>query len=176
MKKHTFVLALLMLSFVLSVFGTGIMQNWSLSDSYSVSFSNPEVKGVFSKINADITFDESNLPASSFRVSADVGSVNTGNPSMDAEITGKEMLEMDKYPQIKFESTKVTKSDTGYIAAGTLEMHGIKKPLLLSFIFSGQTFKGSFLVRCSEFGMKGMGTGESDKVFISLSVPVKPKN
>jgi polyisoprenoid-binding protein YceI len=173
MKKH--IPAALILLTLLSAFSWISMQNWSLADTYSIRFSNPEVNGVFSKLNAVISFDESDLPASKFSVSADVGSVNTGNPGMDSQISGKDMLDKANFPAIKFESVAVVKTDTAYAAKGMLEMHGIKREILIPFTFLNREFRGSFQVKCSDYGMNGMGKGEADIVRIELNVPVLPR-
>jgi polyisoprenoid-binding protein YceI len=169
-RKH--IPAALLLLTLLSGFSWISIQNWILADTYSIRFSNPEVNGVFSKMDAAISFDESDLPASKFSVSADVGSVNTGNPGMDSQISGLDMLDKANFPYIKFESVAVVKTDTAFAAKGMLEMHGIKHEIIIPFTFRNKEFRGSFQVKCSDYGMNGMGKGEADIVRIELKVPV----
>lgn len=172
MRKHT--LVILLLFTLLSAFSWIGIQNWSLTGTYSIRFSNPEVNGVFSKLDAVISFDESDLPASKFSVSADVGSVSTGNPGMDSQISGKDMLDKASFPSIRLESATVVKTDTAYAAKGMLDLHGIKHEITIPFTFHNKVFRGFFLVRCSDYGMNGMGKGDADIVRIDLNVPVIP--
>ncbi|HEV7229871.1 MAG TPA: YceI family protein [Bacteroidia bacterium] len=170
MKK---LISLLSFLCVISLSAFVIDQNWILADNYTVRFSNPEVNGSFTKLNATIRFDEKDLAASRIQVSVDVNSVNTGNPEMDKQVTGKDMLNKEQYPQIIFESSSLRKVPVGYEAIGTLKMHGQNKEITIPFTFSDQVFKGNFEVKCSDYGMTGMGHGEADVVKIELSVPVK---
>jgi polyisoprenoid-binding protein YceI len=160
---------------VFSGLGFYVLQDWVLADAYTVKFSNTEVTGTFRKMTSEIAFDPSNLKDSHFDVKLDVASASTGNEEMDKQVTGSDMLNKEKYPIIHFHSTEVEKTASGFNAKGILEMHGVSKAIDIPFTFSQSTFQGTFAISCSAFDMKGMGKGESDKVKIELTVPVKKK-
>ncbi|HTB30442.1 MAG TPA: YceI family protein [Bacteroidia bacterium] len=170
--KKTMLLFLLpaMLAFVY----IGVKQ-WKLSETYSVTFSSPDISGRFKTIKAEIAFDEKDLKGSFFNAQVDVNSLETGNPSMNSTATSEDMLDAKKFPNILFRSTTVEKKDTSYITRGILDMHGTKKEISIPFSFHGKIFTGTFTVACSAYGMKGAGKGASDTVKIRLSIPVTEK-
>ena len=51
------------------------------------------------------------LPASSFNVSVDVNTINTGVDSRDSHLKKEEYFNAEKYPTINFASTSIEKSN-----------------------------------------------------------------
>jgi polyisoprenoid-binding protein YceI len=86
MKKSIIALSFLCM-ILLSAFV--IDQNWLLTDTYSVKFSNPEINGSFTHMSATFHFDENDLPTSRLQVFVDVNSASSGNLEMDKQVTGK---------------------------------------------------------------------------------------
>jgi polyisoprenoid-binding protein YceI len=166
---------LFVLSFLFTAFTLVSLQEWKVSEGFSVRFANPEVTGVMTKFKADIVFNENDLAASKFDVFVGAGSVSTGNPSMDSQAMGPELLDAKNYPEIKFKSSGVSKTSEGFLAIGMLDLHGIKKEIAIPFTFDKIAFKGSFAFKCKDYGMNGLGTGEADVLRIELVVPVVQK-
>ena len=87
-------------------------------------------------------------------------------------------FDADKYPSINFISSKFSKSTNGYLVEGTIEMHGIKKQIVIPFTFSSNVFKGNFSVNRTDFGvgtMEGMSKKVSNEIALEISVPVTKK-
>ncbi|MFI5149289.1 MAG: YceI family protein [Bacteroidia bacterium] len=167
MKK----LFILFSPFLLAFAMTGI-QHWKVGKGFEVAFSSPDIKGTFKTMTAILNFDEKDLEHSLFDVKVQANSLESVNPAMDDAAKGADMLNTAKYPEIHFLSSKVINKDTSFVAAGTLEMHGVKKNLSIPFSFRNHVFKGGFRIACSDYGMKGTGKGASDTVQIMLNVPV----
>lgn len=158
----------------LSAFTAFTSMDWKIADGYSIQFSSEDPSGTFTSMKGDISFDENNLAASKFDVTVDVNSINTGNGMKNTKAKGDAFFQADKYPTIKFISTKIAKTAAGYEATGTLNMHGVQKTITIPFTFSNNTFKGSFKVNRIDYGVGEAGHAEAE-LKIDLSVPVTKK-
>src|SRR6185437_15683543 len=138
-----------------SVFAVVKSQDWKIKDNYSIKFTSKDPSGIFTGLKGDIKFDENNLATSKFNVTIDATTVNTGNGMQNQHAKSEKWFDVAKYPVIKFTSDAIAKTSTGFQAAGTLELHGEKKPITIPFTFTrnaaGGTFNGSFDVNRIDF-------------------------
>jgi polyisoprenoid-binding protein YceI len=177
MKK--LILSLVALLLVGAVQAFTVAQSWQISNTYSIKFACDASSGIFKTFKGAIAFDEQNLATSSFNIAIDVNSINTGNAMMNKHAKSDEWFDAAKYPEIKFTSKKFVKSAAGYQVTGDLEIHGIKKEVVIPFTFAAKgaaaTFAGAFSVNRSDFkiGKPGGEVGEAIKV--TVSVPVSKK-
>jgi len=160
----------------LMLFVTALAPAWVVAPGYSVKFSTTgDAAGIFKGLKGSINFDESDLATSSFNVTLDVSTLNTGNGLLNTHAKSAEYLDATKYPTIAFVSSKLTKTGSGFQAVGTLTMHGVSKPLTIPFTFqrtsSGGTFNAKFTVNRVDFGV-GKSGDVDDNISIELSVPV----
>ena len=86
-------------------------------------------------------------------------------------------FDADKYPVISFTSSEITKSADGYLAKGTLEMHGVKKDFTIPFTFAktdkGGVFMSSFEISRLDFNINTAEPAHGASVFkVDISVPV----
>jgi polyisoprenoid-binding protein YceI len=94
----------------------------------------------FSRFEAELTFDPSNIPASKVVTTIDAASFE-----MDAApqacidiVTGPQMLDTAKYPQIIFKSERVRMTGAKSMEiSGTLTLHGVTRPIALAASFNG---------------------------------------
>ncbi len=163
------------LTLLCSSFTYLIIQNWVLGETYSVKFINPEASGTFTRMTADISFSETDLPDSKFDVQIDVNSLDMGSPEMSKEALSPDMLNARRFSKIQFLSANISKTDRGFLAKGSLELHGIKKDIEIPFTFLSKTFAGSFDIKAKDYGINSLGNGAEDILRIELSVPVKEK-
>jgi len=160
---------------ILSAFTVCSSVDWKISDGCSIKFTSKDPAGVFTSFKGDIKFDERNLEASKFNVSVDANSINTGNGMKNSKAKNSDWLDVDKYPTIKFVSTKISKTAGGYETIGTLEMHGIQKQVTIPFTFVNNTFTGSFNVNRLDYHIgtiKGMSAHAATDLKMDISVPV----
>lgn len=159
-----------------SAFNVITSNKWIVKeDSYSVKFTSKKGKdfgGIFKGLKSDIQFDENNLTAAKISASIDATSVNTGN-GMRNKHAGQG-LGASQYPNIKFESTSVSKLGNGFEATGKLTIKDVTKEIKLPFTFTktadGGVFEGKFMVTPSEYHVEKKGTPEL--IEIELNVPV----
>lgn len=71
-----------------------------------------------------------------------VASINTDNESRDKDLRSARFFEADKYPEIRFQSTKVEKNGDGYVAVGNLTMKDVTKQIELPFTLTQAEVKG----------------------------------
>ena len=153
---------------------------WKVKDNYKVEFkfgrhtfgkdSMGGSFGTFKGLKASIVFDASDLEKSKIVASIDPRTINTGNSSKDASATGPDVLAADKFPLISFESTGITKVNTGYEAAGKLTIKDITKDVTLPFVFEKETFSGGFTIETKDFNFTHPHAPKEVYVFFTLPV------
>jgi polyisoprenoid-binding protein YceI len=132
------------------------------------------VNGSFTGLQGTINFNPDNLGLSNMDVTVDPKTVNTGIDMRDNHLRKPEYFDVKKYPDIRFVSTKITRSSK----SGTLFMFGkltIKSVTReISFPFTavpqgdGYLLTGEFRINRIEYGV-----GESSAVADNLTVLLK---
>ena len=89
------------------------------------------VRGNFTGLTGKVVYDPDNLSASTVHAEIDAATINTFDASRDAHLKGADFLDVEHYPNITFESTKVEKDGDGLKLTGNLTIHGITKPATL---------------------------------------------
>ena len=84
---------------------------------------------------ATITAFQEDFADAVVSMTADVNSVNTGEPDRDTHLKSADFFDAAKYPVIIFKSTSFEKqTDKTYKVTGNLTFHGITKPVVLEAI------------------------------------------
>jgi len=135
------------------------------------------VTGHFRGLSGTIEFDPSNLSASSFNVSVDATTVNTGVDMRDNHLKKDEYFNTAKYPKINFTSTNITGDANGYTVSGHLTIKGTTKEISFPFTAARQgdgfVFSGSFSINRKDFGVGGGSAVMGSNVDVSLKVFAK---
>jgi polyisoprenoid-binding protein YceI len=151
-------------------------QSWQIVHGYSITFSSADADGLFSEFKGSLDFDEQNPGAGKFDVAVEVGSINTGNGLQNKHAKSDEWFDVAKYPQIHFASRSISKTAAGYQVTGDLDLHGVKKSIVLPFTFKktaqGGTFAGSFTVNRNDYNLGKPGGDVGEQIKIDISVPV----
>ena len=95
------------------------------------------VRGKFADFKVDIVYDEADVTKSSVKAVIKAASIDTGIERRDSHLRNPDFFEVEKYPEIVFESTRVEKKGKGFIAHGNFTMHGVTKPIALPFTVNG---------------------------------------
>ncbi|HLZ98355.1 MAG TPA: YceI family protein [Steroidobacteraceae bacterium] len=146
----------------------------------------------FSRFDAELTFDPSNIPASKLTATIDASSLEMDQaPAICLTIVkGPKMLDTAKFPEIVFRSEKVRMTGAKSMEIiGTLNLHGVARPVVLSGTFNGGYagtpkmdpqarvgFSAHGSLKRSEFGIDfgvpapGTTMGVGDRIDISIEV------
>jgi polyisoprenoid-binding protein YceI len=177
MKKLFLSLATLLL--IGAVYATPAARNWAISNGYSIKFSCDASAGIFKTMKGTIAFDEKDLATSTFSISIDILSINTGNAMMNKHAKGDEWFDAMKYPEIKFTSKKFVKVGASYQVTGEMEIHGIKKEVTIPFTFVNKgtsgVFTGKFTINRGDFKIGKPGGEVGEVIKLDVTVPVTPK-
>ncbi|MFD0913104.1 YceI family protein [Methylophilus luteus] len=166
-------------------------QAWAATETYNIdashSFANFSIRhvvaktsGTFNDVTGVITLDPANLNSATIKATINVASVNTGFAKRDEHIKADKYLDVAKYTQIQFESTKVTASNQNQaILQGKLTIHGVTKLVdipvrVLGYgadPWGGQRagFEGHVTLKASDYGY-GWATGANAPVGDEIEV------
>jgi len=138
------------------------------------------VTGAFTGLQGVIVFNTANLSSSSFNVSVDAASIETGINLRNNHLRGGDYFDVKQYPRISFTSSKVTSAGQpgNFYLSGKLTIRNVTKdigfPFTATATENGYLFDGSFRVNRMDFKVGGNNT-IADSVSITLHVAAKKK-
>ncbi|MFN2601483.1 MAG: YceI family protein [Gemmatimonadaceae bacterium] len=100
---------------------------------FSIGFAFSRVKGRFTDAKGTILYDAARPANSSVTIVINAKSIDTGWPHRDEHLRTSDFFDVEKYPRIVFQSTRVRESGNGWIAEGPLTMHGVTRPVSIPF-------------------------------------------
>ena len=154
-------------------------KDYTFKEGFTIGFKSKDPSGEFKKAKGTIKFDENDLTNAKFDISIDVNSINTGNSMQNKKAQTSEWFEADKFPTIKFVSSKVEKSGENYSITGKLTMKGVTKekkiPATVSKSGNDLMFSGKFTVNRIDYGVGKKSDAVPDIMNISYSIPVTEK-
>ncbi len=137
--------------------------------------------GRFEEFTGSFSYDADNPGASKASVVIKADSLDTNHAERDKHLRSDDFLNVDKYPEIRFESTKYQADGAMQgMLYGNLTLHGTTKPIAIQVTKIGEGkdpwggyragFEGTTEINRSEFGVdKNLGPS-SEKVEITLSI------
>jgi polyisoprenoid-binding protein YceI len=96
-----------------------------------------KVKGKFMDFNINLSNDEHDITKSSVNVVIKAASVDTGIEGRDKHLRTADFFDVEKFPEITFQTSRIEKRGQQLIAHGTLTMHGVAKEIALPFTITG---------------------------------------
>jgi cytochrome b561/polyisoprenoid-binding protein YceI len=151
---------------------------------FSATWSENAIEGRFKTWTADILFSPDALDRSKLTVAIDTSSVDTGDAQRDQSLPSGDFFDSAEHPKATFTATKFRKTGEGkFVADGTLDLRGVKKPLSLPFTLKidgdTATARGVTTLDRTTFGV-GQGEWASTdeiaaKVKVSFSLTAKKK-
>lgn len=98
-----------------------------------------KVRGRFTTFDGRIELPEgSDLPIS-IGATIDAASIDTREEQRDAHLRSADFFEVEKYPQVTFESTRIGGTPEAMIIDGKLTIHGVERDVRLNGTFEGRT-------------------------------------
>ncbi len=122
-----------------SQIATAEVENYKIDNTHS--FANWTIRhvasktsGTFSDVTGTIRIDRSNLSGSSVEAKINMLSINSSNARRDEHIQKEEYLDVAKFAEMTFVSTRVeAKSANEGILTGNFTMHGVTKEIAFPF-------------------------------------------
>ena len=91
-----------------------------------------EKHGSFRDLDATLEYDAVHPESNRVTVTVKTDSLDTANAARDADVKGDKFLDVARYPEMRFVSTKVTREpDQSLRIDGELTLHGVTKPVTL---------------------------------------------
>jgi len=134
-----------------------------------------EVEGRFNDVAGEVTIEDGKLTSAKATIQAK--SIDTKIEKRDNHLRSADFFDVEKYPTITFESTKVEKEGDKTIITGKFTMHGVTKEIRFPFLMKGPIndpwgnarigLVAETSLNRTDYGMKP-STGVGDEVKIKL--------
>jgi polyisoprenoid-binding protein YceI len=145
------------------------------------------VRGAFTEFAGTAHLDSADPPASSVSLRIKAASIDTGTPDRDTHLRSADFLDVDRFPELVFESTEVEQLDEDtFRVTGDLTIKDVTRPVSVDFSLTGSAqdpwgqlrvgFEGALTIKRSDWGLTwntALDTGGvlvSDKIQIEFDV------
>ena len=98
-----------------------------------------KVRGRFTAFDGEIELPAGNDLPVSISATIDAASIDTREEQRDAHLRSADFFEVDKYPTLTFESTRIEGSPEAMTIDGKLTLHGVTREVRLHGTFEGRT-------------------------------------
>ena len=136
------------------------------------------VKGRFGDVTGTVNVPASGEPTVDVTIAAT--SIDTRVDARDNHLRSADFFDVDKYPTLRFVSTKATRTDDGYTLTGDLTIKGVTRPVTLSVTEEGagidpwgnskSAFSATGKINRSDFGLNWNAALETGGVLVSEEV------
>lgn len=163
-------------------------KNWMLDRSHSnVKFTVThmvvsEVDGSFGKYNGIMVTNGDDFTTAKINFTVDVASINTNNEGRDRHLKNDDFFNVEKFPEMKFESTSMKKTgDNKYELTGNLTIRDITKPVKFDVVHLGNTvdrgrtkagFKATATIDRFDFNLKWDRVTEAGSLVVARDVKI----
>jgi polyisoprenoid-binding protein YceI len=110
---------------------------------FSVGFAITKVKGRFAQTRGTILYDAARPENSSVTVVIDAKSIDTGWPHRDEHLRTDDFFDVEKFPTITFQSTRIERRGADLVATGPFTMHGVTKTIAIPFRLLEEPSRGA---------------------------------
>ncbi|MFT5735012.1 MAG: polyisoprenoid-binding protein YceI [Planctomycetota bacterium] len=120
--------------------------------------------GRFDKFSGTFTLGD-DAATSNVSITVDPASVNSNSEGRDKHLRSADYFNVKQFPEMKFESTKITPGDgDAYAVVGSLTLHGVTKEITMDVTKVGEVdagkmgqragFEGSFTIDRMDYGIE----------------------
>jgi len=96
-----------------------------------------EVPGYFRDFTGTVNYDASDIKKSTVQFSAKTTSIDTGVAARDRHLRTADFFDVEKFPEMSFKSSSVTKKGKEWMLNGDLTMRGVTKEISFPFKIVG---------------------------------------
>jgi len=101
---------------------------------FSIRFAFTHVKGRFTDPKGSIIYDPAHPENSSVTVIAPSKSLDTGWGNRDRHLKTSDFFDVEKYPTVMFQSTRLRRNGQDWLMDGNLTMHGVTRALTVPLV------------------------------------------
>ena len=123
----------------------GTRTTWKLDPAHTlVEFSAKHlmittVKGRITDVEGTIISDDEDPKTASVEVTLKAASLDTRTDQRDQHLRSADFLDVEKYPEIKFRSTRIQGDKQSFRMTGDLTIRDVTRPITLDATFEGRT-------------------------------------
>jgi polyisoprenoid-binding protein YceI len=135
MKRLAFLTGILALAAPLALAQTSTWVNdpaHSLVEFSITHLTVSNIHGHFGHVTATLVYDEADVSKSTVKATIDVTGLDTGEEARNNHLKSNAFFDVATYPTATFTSTSVAKNGDGLTINGTLTLHGVTKPVVLT--------------------------------------------
>lgn len=174
MKKISAILFLATF-FMCAAFSQSAQKVTSSTVTFKIKNLGINTEGSFGGFKATIVFDPNHLESSSIEASVDTRTINSGNNMRDNHLKKEEYFDVEKYPEIKLKSVAFNhQKGENYTGDFDVTIKAKTKRIKLPFTYTenggSNSFKGSFGIKRSDFGIGGKSMVLSDDALVTIAV------
>jgi polyisoprenoid-binding protein YceI len=164
-------------------------ETWNIDVSHSsITFSVrhmvvAKVRGHFTKFSGSLQIDADRLADSQVAVEIDTGSIDTREAQRDTHLKSADFLDVEKFPAMRFQSTKVEVIDAEHLkVTGDLTIRDVTHPVVLDTQYAGRTkdpwggertgFSATTKIDRKEFGLKWNMVLEAGGVVVGDTIEI----
>lgn len=143
--------------------------------TFDVDVSHAPLKMRFGRVDAQFAAPPAGIESAQVTVTIDAASVETRPRFLSSIVRGSGMLDVARYPEIRFVSTRFVRTgEGGGWLYGDLTMHGVMRPVSFQVTESGAAgllaFSATGEVSRREFGVSAWFPAVSDAVHVNIEV------
>ena len=141
------------------------------------------VRGAFTDFTGTAHVDTANPASSKVELSIVANSVSTGNEQRDGHLLSGDFFETEKFPNITFTSTDVTRDGDDWTITGDLTIKGVTHSVSVPFEYTGSAqdpfgntrigFEGGTTIKRSDWGISFNAALETGGVLVSDKVKLE---
>ncbi len=143
-----------------------------------------KVRGRFGRWSSQLTLDPQDLTRSRVTAEIDASSIDTGVSDRDNHLRSADFFDVERFPSLRFESTKVEKvSSDRYRVHGDMTIRDVTRPIVLELEHGGQAkdpwgnqravFNATTSLSRGEFGLKWNQALEAGGVLVGDRVEIE---
>ena len=135
---------------------------------FSIGFAFSHVKGRFTDPKGSIIYDPANPENSSVTIVAPSKSLDTGWGNRDRHLKTSDFFDVEQFPTVMFQSTRLRRNGKDWLMDGNLTMHGVTRAMTLPLVLPAPrrspesgwmilTATSTFKLARKDFGITGGG-------------------
>jgi len=176
MSPRSVVFALLLLG-PAPAFAADYVQAPGSALTFAGNYQGEVFTGRFPGFATKLSFDPAQLATSRLDVTIPLATASTGNSDYDGEMRGSAFFDSAKFPQARYTATKFRAlGGNQYAADGTLNLHGVSKPVTLTFSWTPgakPVLTGKAVVKRLDFGVGEGDWADTDLIPNEIAVGTK---